>query len=307
MQAQQVSPDWRRRRTFRWGRRETRIALLFLSPAIVYFVLFFALPILMDFAMTFTSGTLLLGGSGEVVGLKNYIALLDDRVFHQSLITTAIFMLGGGGTTIVLGLALALLLNRRMRFRIAFRAVIFFPYMTSMVIIALIWSVIFDKQLGILNYLLSLVGIPPVGWLNDPNMALLAIIIVTVWWQTGYNMVLFLAGLQAIPSEYYDAAKVDGAGAIARFVNITFPMLAPTTFFVVIITIISTSEAFIQPYIMTLGGPANATNIASYYIYNVAFTHMNLGYASAIAFAMFAITFAITAVLFRWWRAELEY
>ncbi|MCL5734686.1 MAG: sugar ABC transporter permease [Actinobacteria bacterium] len=212
----------------RWGRRETRIALLFLSPAIVYFVLFFALPILMDFAMTFTSGTLLLGGSGEVVGLKNYIALLDDRVFHQSLITTAIFMLGGGGTTIVLGLALALLLNRRMRFRIAFRAVIFFPYMTSMVIIALIWSVIFDKQLGILNYLLSLVGIPPVGWLNDPNMALLAIIIVTVWWQTGYNMVLFLAGLQAIPSEYYDAAKVDGAGAIARFVNITFPMLAPT-------------------------------------------------------------------------------
>ncbi|MHB1414786.1 MAG: carbohydrate ABC transporter permease [Chloroflexota bacterium] len=204
-------------------------------------------------------------------------------------------------------MALALLLNRRMRFRIAFRAVIFFPYMTSMVIIALIWSVIFDKQLGILNYLLSLVGIPPVGWLNDPNMALLAIIIVTVWWQTGYNMVLFLAGLQAIPSEYYDAAKVDGAGAIARFINITFPMLAPTTFFVVIITIISTSEAFIQPYIMTLGGPANATNIASYYIYNVAFTHMNLGYASAIAFAMFGITFAITAVLFRWWRAELEY
>ncbi|MCL5108553.1 MAG: sugar ABC transporter permease [Chloroflexi bacterium] len=289
-----------------WGRREARIAYLFLSPALIYFFLFFALPILADLGMTFFAGVGPLGG-GAFNGLDNYARLLTDRVFHQSLLTTFWFMLGAGGSCIVFGLALALLLNRKLRLRIAFRAIIFFPYMTSMVIIALVWSVIYDKQLGILNYLLSLVGIPPVGWLNDPDLALLAIIIVTVWWNTGYNMVLFLAGLQAIPGEFYDAAKVDGAGAIAVFRNITLPLLAPTTFFVLIMTIINMSETFIQPYVMTVGGPANATNLASYYIYNVAFTHLNLGYASAIAFAMFAIVFAITGVLFRWWQTELEY
>ncbi|MHB1132974.1 MAG: carbohydrate ABC transporter permease [Chloroflexota bacterium] len=289
-----------------WGRREARIAFLFLSPALIYFTLFYAVPILADLVMTFYAGTGPLGG-GAFIGLDNYTRLLSDRVFHQSLMVTLTFMLGAGSCTIVFGLGLALLLNRKLRFRIAFRALIFFPYMTSMVIIALVWSVIFDKQLGILNYLFSLVGIAPVGWLNDPDLALWAIVIVTVWWETGYNMVLFLAGLQAIPTEYYDAARVDGAGPIAQFRNITLPLLAPTTFFVLIITIINTSEAFIQPYVMTIGGPANATNLAAYYIYNVAFTHLNLGYASAIAFAMFGITFVITALLFRWWQAELEY
>lgn len=301
-----AAPSRPKTRRTGWGRREARIALLYLSPVLLYFLLFYGLPILADFAMTFFAGTGPLTG-GAFIGLDNYIRLIGDRVFQQSLLTTFWFMLGAGGCSIIFGLGLALLLNRRIRFRISFRALIFFPYMTSMVIIALVWSVIFDKQLGILNYLLSLVGIAPLGWLNDPNLALVAIIIVTVWWTTGYDMVLFLAGLQAIPSEFYDAARVDGAGAIAVFRGITFPLLAPTTFFVLIITIINTSEAFIQPYVMTIGGPANATNLASYYIYNVAFTHLNLGYASAIAFAMFAIVFGITAVLFRWWQAELEY
>lgn len=301
-----AAPAGRKPHRTGWGRREARIALLFLSPALIYFALFFAVPILADLAMTFFAGVGPLGG-GAFIGLDNYARLFTDRVFLQSLVTTFWFMLGAGGCSIVFGLGLALLLNRRLRFRVAFRAVIFFPYLTSMVIIALVWSVIYDKQLGILNYLASLVGLPPLGWLNDTNLALPAIIIVTIWWETGYNMVLFLAGLQSIPSDFYDAAKVDGAGAIAVFRKITFPLLAPTTFFVLIITIINTSETFIQPYVMTVGGPANATNLASYYIYNVAFTHLNLGYASAIAFAMFAIVFGITAVLFRWWQAELEY
>lgn len=288
-------------------RRMALTAYLYLAPVLAYFAVFYAVPIAVDLAMSLYSGTAFLGRSGHFVGLLNYEILLQDESARASILRTIAFSAGVIAISVPTGLGLALLLNTRVRFRAFFRSVMFFPYMTSVVIIALVWSVLYQTQAGLLNFLLTRVGLPAVGWLTTPDLALPSLILMTAWAEVGYNMVLFLAGLQGIPGEYYDAARVDGAGAWHRFRHVTLPLLAPTTFFVVLMSLILSSEAFTQVFIMTRGGPAGATDLFSYRVWETAFTNGNFGYASAMAFAMFLALFAITVVLFRGWRTEVQY
>jgi len=287
--------------------RDNVVAYTFLSIPLIYFSLFFFIPISLDFLGSLYEGPSLISKGAKFIGLGNYARILRDQTFLSSLKTTFFFILGTTGISVVLGLFLAILLNERLMLRGLMRSVIFFPYMTSLVIIALIWSVIYDADVGLLNWLLTRVGLPTQGWISNPNTALISMIIMSIWWETGYDMVIFLAGLQGIPQEYYDAASVDGANAVQSFRHVTLPLLAPATFFVVIISFFNSCQAFIQPYVLTQGGPSQATNLAVFHIYNVAFLHLRLGEASAMAFFIFLIVLLVTATLFKFWRTEVEY
>ena len=287
--------------------RENIVAYTFLAVPLIYFTTFFFLPIAMDFVGSMYKGPSYIARGGEFVGLENYYNILKDSTFTSSLKTTLFFVIGTTGVSVVLALVLALILNEKLFGRGIMRSIIFFPYMTSLVIIALIWSIIYDADVGILNWALMNLGFSPQGWISDPDTALLSMVIMSIWWETGYDMIIFLAGLQGIPQEYYDAAKVDGANAFGRFRHVTLPLLAPATFFVVIISFFNSSQAFIQPYVLTQGGPADATNLAVFNIYNVAFTHLKLGEASAMAFFIFIIILIVTTILFKFWKTEVEY
>ena len=302
-----AAPAPGRRQPYSLERRMARTAYLFLTPTLVYFALFYGLPIALDLAMGFYSGTAFMGRGGRFVGLLNFKILLQDEGALASIYRTVAFSAGVIAISVPCGLGMALLLNTEMRFRALFRAIMFFPYMTSMVIVSLVWNVLYQTEAGLLNYLLQLTGLPRVGWLTNPDLALFSLVLMTAWAEIGYNMVLFLAGLQSIPSEFYDAAKVDGADTWRIFRHVTLPLLAPTTFFVVLMSFILSSEAFTQVFIMTRGGPANATELFSYRVWETAFTNASFGYAAAMAFVMFLGLFCITVLLFRGWRTEVEY
>lgn len=289
------------------ARREAWAAAGFLAVPLAYVTAFHLVPVGVNVWVSLHSGLPIITPNQPFVGLQNFRRLLEDDVFLGSLRTSALFAAGTTGGSAVLGLLLALALHRDMRLRNLLRAIIVFPYMTSMAIITLIFLVIFNPEIGVLNFLLYRVGLPAVPWLTSPDMALVSLVLVSVWWETGFDMVVFLAGLTAIPDEYFEAARIDGAGALAQFRHVLLPLLAPTTFFVVVFSLIHSFQAFTQPFVLTQGGPAYATNLVVYHIYQVAFTHLNLGYASALALVVFAIVLVGTGALFRVWRGAGEY
>jgi len=288
-------------------RGEILAAMGFLALPLSYFVGFHLLPIAVNVWVSLHSGLPLIRPNEPFVGLKNFANLLHDDVFIASLKTSTIFSLGVTGSSAIIGLLLAMALTRDFRFRNVLRAVFVFPYMTSMAIITLIFLVIFNTQTGVLNFVLLRIGLGAVPWLSSPTWALVSVIIVTAWWGTGFNMVIYLAGLTAIPEEYFHAAKIDGAGALSTFWHVLLPLLAPTTFFVVVFSLINSFQAFIPPYVLTEGGPANATNLIVYYIYQVAFGNLEFAYGSAMSLVLFLIVFLVTAVMFRVWRGAVEY
>ena len=297
----------RRRGRFSIERRTVRTAYVFLAPTLLYFVIFYGVPIVLDVVMSLYSGTAFFGRGGHFIGLSNFEFLLQDRGAIASFARTIIFSLGVICISVPFGLGLALLLNTNLRMRALFRAIMFFPYMTSMVILSLVWSVLYHTESGLLNWLLAQLGLAPVGWLTNPDLALWSLVFMTAWAEIGYNMVLFLAGLQGIPGEFYDAARVDGAGPFHTFRHITLPLLAPTSFFVVLMSVILSTEAFTQVFIMTRGGPAASTELFSYRIWDTAFGSGQFGYAAAMAIVMFVAMFIITIFFFRGWRTEVEY
>jgi multiple sugar transport system permease protein len=288
-------------------RRMIRTAWLFLTPVLLYFLIFYGLPIVLDLAMSLYSGTAFLGRGGRFIGLQNYAFLLQDSGALASFGRTVLFSTSVICLSVPLGLGLALLLNTELWFRNLFRAIMFFPYLTSMVILALVWSMLYHTEAGLLNFLLTRLGLPAVGWLTNPQLALFSLVFMTAWAEIGYNMVLFLAGLQGIPQEFYDAAKVDGANPAGIFRHVILPLLAPTTFFVVLMSVIMSTEAFTQIFIMTRGGPAAATELFSYRIWETAFGSGNFGYAASMALVMFVTLFAVTVFIFRGWHTEVEY
>lgn len=283
--------------------RQAMIAYVFLTPALLYFGVFFFYPIAYEFWLSLHTGQ----NADAWVGLENYArALRDDRVLHSFRIT---FLFAAGVTVggILLGLGLALLLDRALRGRVLLRAVLLFPYMTSFVIIALMWQNILDPYVGILNRVLLQVGLPQQAWLTSYGAALPAIVGITVWHGMGYNMVIFLAGLQGIPRDYYDAAKLDGAAGWSLFRTITLPLLAPTTLFVSVLSVIGSLQAFAQPYVITQGGPADATRLFVFHVFEAGFGELDFGYASALAFLMFLVILALTVVQLRLGRGTVEY
>ncbi len=263
-------------------------ATLFLFPALAGSFVFIIIPIFFSFYLSFAKWDLL--SPIEFVGLKNYVAIFSSRDFYQILINTVIFASATTVFGVLIPLLLACILNEKLKFSEFFKTVYFLPFITPMVVLAIVWSWIFDPNMGLMNYFLR----THINWLFDTHYAMLALIIVSVWKLVGYNMVIFLAGLTAINSSLYEAAKIDGAGAIKTFLQITVPQLSPTIFFVTIITTISSFQVFDLIYLMTQGGPMDATNVLVYKLYQCAFEYFDIGQASAIAYILFVIIFVLT-------------
>lgn len=265
-----------------------------LLPSLFGMAVFLMLPVAASFVLSFTRWDLI--GAIEWVGIDNYIAALADPAVLGALRNTLAFILGYLPSVVVLGLGLALLLNRPIRGRVAFRAIYFVPVVTSWVAVSLIWKWLLNPQFGLVNYGLSLVGIAGPGWLFDPNWAMAGIVLTSVWKDIGFITVIYLAGLQDIPDHLYEAAALDGATPWQRFLSITWPMLMPTTFFVTTVSLISSFQVFDQVYVMTGGGPAGATSTMVELIYKSAFSYYQMGYASTISWLLFALIFAVTVI-----------
>ncbi len=287
-------------------RRETWAAYSFLLPNLLGFVVFTFLPVFAALLISLTDWNLL--QPPKWVGLKNFVTLAQDPLFRKVLGNTAVYVLGTVPVQMVLALLVAMALNQSIPGTLFFRAAFFMPVVTSAVAIALVWRWIYNADFGVLNSMLYMIGInDPPHWLTSTKWALPSIMIMSVWQQIGFSMVLFLAGLQGVPEHLYEAARIDGAGPFQRFLFITIPMLTPTTFFVFVINIINSFQVFDQAFIMTSGGPANATNTIVYNIYQNAFQFFKMGYAAAMAWVLFAIIFIVTVVQFRLQRRWVHY
>jgi multiple sugar transport system permease protein len=271
---------------------------LYLLPTLIGLLLFSAGAVAASFFLSFTRWDIV--SPPQWKWFDNYVDLWKADVFWEVFRNTITFVGLAVPLSVCAALALALLVNTGLRGITVFRTAYFLPVVSSMIAVALVWSWIFNSQYGLLNYLLrALVGVQGPGWLDDTAWALPAMVIVTVWKGLGYSMVIFLAGLQNIPRDLYNAATMDGAGAWKRFRHITLPLLSPTTFFVLVITVINAFQVFEQTYVLTKGGPANSTVTLSYYVYQNAFQFFQMGKAAAAAYVLFAFLFALTLVQFR--------
>ncbi len=274
---------------------------LFAGPALLVIALFFGVPVLAALALSVTDFDIYaLADIGNLrfVGLGNYIALLQNPLFWKALGNTFYFVLIGVPLSIAASLGAALLLHSKLsRLRPFFRTALFAPVVTTVVAVAVIWRYLFHTQYGMVNWGLSSLGIAPVDWLGDPAWAMPTIILFAVWKNFGYNMIIFLAGLQAIPEDLYEAARIDGASGWRQFRHVTLPMLGPVLLLVGILTMAGYFQMFAEPYVMTQGGPLQSTVSVLYLMYEEGFKWWNLGNASAVAFLLFVIMTSITSGL----------
>jgi multiple sugar transport system permease protein len=292
----------------RHGWRQDLTGWAFAAPFVILFGIFLALPILAAFVMSFTSFGLedLANPSGtSFVGLQNYAELFNDPKFWQSLGNTVYFVVVGVPLTLILGLAIANAVSRGItRFRTAFRVGYYLPVITSIVAIAVVWRFLLNPDVGLINMLLKDVGITGPNWLADPALAMPSIIAMAVWRNLGFAMVVFIAGMQAIPTVLYEAASIDGAGRWQSFRNVTLPMLRPTILFMLVITTIGYLQLFEEPFVMTDGGPLDSTLSVTMYMFQQGFEFFHQGYASAIAYVLFVIVAIIAFLQFKLLRTE---
>lgn len=279
---------------------------LFAGPALVVLGVFFALPVLSALALSLTDFDLYALANRDhlrFVAFANYIDLLQTPIFWKALWNTSYFVVVGVPLSIAVSLGAALLLHARMaRFKALFRTALFAPVVTTLVAVAVIWRYLFHTSYGLVNWALGHVGIGPVDWLGDPRWAMPTIMLFAVWKNFGYNMVIFLAGLQAIPQDLYEAARIDGASKWRQFLHITLPMLGPVLLVVGVITISGYFQLFAEPYVMTRGDPLQSTVSVLYFMFEEGFKWWNLGRASAVAFMLFLIILAVTTLLLRFGR-----
>lgn len=286
--------------------KEVFHAYLLLLPIMTGFLIFGLLPIIASLCLSFTQWDLFT--APQWVGLANYGAIFQDGSVFTSLGNTLLFViLNVPFGAVVFPLILALFLNQRIKGVNFFRTVYFLPVVTLSVSAGFVWSWMFNPEFGIINYLLSILHLPGQRWLLSPKLALLSLIIVNVWKWVGYNMIIFLAALKGIPNTYYEAARVDGANAWQVFWTVTLPMLLPTVFFVVVIGIIGSFQFFDLVYIMTQGGPGNATMVFNYYLYQNAFKFSHMGYAAALAWVLFVIIFCVTLAQMKLSKERISY
>jgi len=280
-----------------------RAAWLFLAPALLVLGLFFLLPVIAALVLSLTDYDLYALAdirNLRFVALGNYWELLHRPLFWSALGHTLYFVLVGVPLSIIASLGAALLLNSPLaRCKPLFRTALFAPVVTTVVAVAVIWRYLFNTKYGLANYALGGLGIHPVDWLGDPRWAMPTIILFAVWKNFGYNMIIFLAALQAIPADLYEAARIDGASPLRQFRHITLPMLGPTLLMVGILTVSGYFQLFAEPFVMTEGGPLQSTTSVLYLMYEEGFKWWNLGSASAVAFLLFLIMFAVTAVMLR--------
>jgi multiple sugar transport system permease protein len=285
-----------------------RAAWLFLAPALLVLGLFFLLPVIAAFVLSLTDYDLYALAdlrNLRFVALGNYWELLHRPLFWSALGHTLYFVAVGVPLSIAASLGAALLLNSPLaRCKPFFRTALFAPVVTTVVAVAVIWRYLFNTKYGLANYVLGGIGIDPVSWLEDPRWAMPTIILFAVWKNFGYNMIIFLAALQAIPADLYEAARIDGASPLRQFRHITLPMLGPTLLMVSILTVSGYFQLFAEPFVMTEGGPLQSTVSVLYLMYEEGFKWWNLGSASAVAFLLFLIMFAVTALMLRASRAK---
>jgi multiple sugar transport system permease protein len=273
------------------------------APALIVIAVFFVLPVLAALAISFTDFDLYALAdlrNLRFVGVRNYVRLLESASFWQAFGNTLYFVVVGVPLSIGASLGAALLLHSPLaRLKPFFRTALFTPVVTTLVAVAVIWRYLLSTRYGMINFALGRFGIGPIDWLGDPHWAMPAIILFAVWKSFGYNMVILLAGLQAIPRDLYEAARVDGASAAQRLAHVTLPMLAPILAMVSILTVAGYFQLFAEPYVMTQGGPLQSTVSVLYFMYEEGFKWWNLGSASAVAFLLFLFIFAVTAVQVR--------
>ena len=304
------------------SRREARTAWLFLAPGRALFILFVLVPVVAAFYLSLCRYDII--HSPVWIGAKNYARIGRDLsnhgVFYMSLRNTAQYAVGTIPIGMALALGLALLVNAGLRGVSLHRTTYYLPVVTSLVAISMVWMWLYDPSYGLLNYGLELLSravsfvthrkvmIPPQTWLGNPGQAMAAIVVMSIWRGLGYNMVIYLAGLQGIPEHLYEAALIDGASRWQRFWAITWPLLRPTTAFILVISVIGASQVFAQVYVMTNGGPNNATTTIVHQIFQNAFSFLKMGYASAMAFVLFAIIFLLSLITLRLTRGgQVEY
>ena len=282
---------------------EQRAAWAFVTPALIVIGVFFALPVAAALALSLTDFDLYALADIKnlrFIGLRNYTDVLATPLFWKSLLNTVYFVGVGVPASIAASLGAALLLNSPLaRAKGLFRTALFAPVVTTVVAVALIWKYLFHTRYGLINFALTHVGLEPIDWLGDPHYSMPAIILFAVWKNFGYNMIILIAGLQGIPQELYEAARIDGASAWRQFRHITLPSLKPVLLLVAIITMAGYFQLFAEPYVMTLGNPLQSTYSVLYFMYEEGFMWWSLGRASAIAFLLFALILVVTRVLLR--------
>jgi multiple sugar transport system permease protein len=287
--------------------RQIRTAYLFLAPVILYFVITFTYPTL--HALWLSMHEWSVAGDSTFVGLQQYARELNDKMFWTSVKNTLLFTLLSVVPTMVLSLSAAILFHSASRFplRNFFRAIYFLPVITSMVAVAFVWSWIYQPDIGLLNAALRAVGAKGQMWLSSPKQVLPSLAVMNIWVRLGFDMVIFWAGLHGIPAEYYDAAKVDGAGPWARLRHITLPLLNPQIVLVAIIEIINALKVFDLVFIATSGGPVNASRVVVLHIYDLAFSWNKMGQASSVAMYLFAIILVVTIAQWKLLGRRVEY
>ncbi len=290
--------------------RRAAAAWCFVAPALLVIAVFFFVPVVAALALSFTDFDIYALADSRnlrVVGLRNYAELLRTPLFWQAFGNTLYFVVVGVPVSIAVSFTAALLLHSRLvRFQAFFRTALFAPVVTTLVAVAVIWRYLFNPHYGWLNYALGRLGVSPIDWLGDPHWAMPAIIVLAVWKNFGYNMIILLAGLQSIPEQLYEAARIDGASVWRQFRHVTLPVLAPILAMVNILTIAGYFQLFAEPYVMTQGGPLQSTVSVLYFMYEEGFKWWNLGSASAVAFVLFLFIFCVTALqlrLARWQSA----
>lgn len=272
---------------------------VFLAPTLVGLLFGSLGPVAAAVGVSFTDWDVITPPS--FAGFDNYTRLFADPTFRKALVNTVLYVGLMVPASTVLGLLLAILMNQKLRAITWYRTAYFLPVVSSTVAVALVWSWIYAKDFGLLNYFLRLIDVEPVAWLSSSKWAMPAVIIMSVWGNVGQGMIIFLAGLQSISTTYYEAAEVDGANSWQKFRQITLPLITPSVFFYFIITMIDAFQTFEQIYIMTRGGPANATTTIVYYIYRNAFRNFKMGYASSQAIVLFLIIMVLTLI---YWRSQ---
>ncbi len=288
-----------------WGPWNQREGYTFILPSFIHLALFFLIPLGFSLWLSFHDWRGLNISNPPFIGLDNYAFMLGDRRWWNAVVNTFYYTFVSVPIGMAVSLGIALLMNLKIPGVYLFRAIFFIPVITSWVAVSVVWLWLLDGNLGLLNYGLSLVGIDGPDWLANPRTAMLALIIIATWKGAGFQMIIWLAGLQGVPRETYEAAIVDGATRLQRFWYVTLPLLAPTTFFLLITGVIGSFQVFTPVFVLTKGGPLGSTDVAVFRIYERAFVNFDFGYASALAWVLFAFIFIATLIQLAYMRRNL--
>lgn len=293
-----VAPRPSLRRRF-MGRSNERVGYLFILPSLLHLGFFLVIPIVFSLYLSFRDWNGPQFQDAPFIGFDNYRFMRGDTRFWNAMRNSAYYTLLSVPLGMAISLLIAVVMNQKLRGVYLFRTLFFMPVISSWVAVSVIWITLLDPNVGIVNWVLGLVGIEPVSWLDDPRWAMPALVMIAIWKSAGFSMVIWLAGLQAIPQELQEAAAIDGANRWQSFWRITLPLLAPTTFFLAITGVIGSFQVFAPMYVITEGGPLDSTNVVVYEIYNRAFAEFKMGYAAAQSWVLFAVIF--TATLIQLW------